>query len=260
MEGDAAEIIENTAGKYFPSMRRAVARLFDIVFPRDCPVTGEPSDNPPWRYISAKGLAVLPRVAPPHCETCGFPFYGVLAGSQICPHCAQFSPVFSHGKTAVIAKGAARELVHTLKYRRGTWLAEDMARIIATTEFYPEFLDSAMLVPVPLHSARLRWRGHNQSLLIVRHLARILRDRHLQVADVLERTKNTLTQTLLDREERARNMQRAFALRAGVSIDVNARYVVFDDVFTTGSTLNACCSVLLDAGAKHVDVATFAHG
>jgi ComF family protein len=202
----------------------------------------------------------LRRVAEPHCETCGFPFFGVLAGAQICPHCAELIPVFNRGKTAVLARGAARQLVLTLKYRGGAWLAEDMARVIATTQGYPEFLDSAVLVPVPLHPARLRRRGYNQSLLILQHLARLLPERRLRVAELLDRIKNTPTQTRLDREARAKNMQHAFALRPGARVDVNARHIVFDDVFTTGATLNACCSVLLRAGVKDLNVATFAHG
>lgn len=242
-----------------PLLRRAASRLLDIVFPRDCVATDAPVENPPWRYLSAEALESLSRVTGPHCERCGFPFYGALAGPQDCPHCCELDPAFQHGHTAVLARGTARKLLLDLKYHKAIWLAEDMARIIATTPGYPEYLEGAVLVPVPLHSKRLRWRGYNQARLLVQNLVRLLPERHLRLEDALVRVRHTPTQTRLDREARARNAHGAFGLRPGFTPD-KARRIVFDDVFTTGATLNACCTVLADAGVQRLDVASFAHG
>ncbi|MDR2845204.1 MAG: hypothetical protein LBV28_03820 [Puniceicoccales bacterium] len=244
--------------KAFPTFSRAASRLLDLFFPRDCQLTGEPVDNAPWRYLSAAGLDALPRITGPYCETCGHPFYGLLAGPQRCPHCQELDPVFHRGKAAVLAKKAGRHLVHILKYRQGTWLVDDMARIMMTTPGFPAFLDGAVLVPVPLHRKRQHHRGYSQTHFLAAALARL--QPTLRVASMLERVRATPTQTRLNREQRERNVQDAFALRRGVTVDGTARYVVLDDVFTTGATLNACCEVLVDAGAEWVDVAMFAHG
>lgn len=158
----------------------------------------------------------------------------------------------------MLAKDAGRRLVHTLKYEQGAWLARDMARIIATTPGFPEFLAGAILVPVPLHPRKLQVRGYNQARLVAKNLARLLPS--LSVLPLLVRVQDTPTQTQLDREERSRNVKNAFALRPGATVDTAARHVVFDDVFTTGATLNACCAVLKAAGVENLDVATFAHG
>jgi ComF family protein len=160
----------------------------------------------------------------------------------------------------LLARDAARKLVLDLKYHKAIWLAEDMARIIATTPGYPDFLEGAVLVPVPLHPKRLRWRSYNQARLLLQHLVRILPERNFRIEDALVRTRHTPTQTRLDREARARNALGAFTLRPGFTPDKEARHIVFDDVFTTGATLNACCAVLADAGVKRLDVASFAHG
>ncbi|MDR2862999.1 MAG: ComF family protein [Puniceicoccales bacterium] len=245
-------------GDLVPVFRRGAFRMLDLLFPRDCPISGEPVDNVPWLHLTNTGLDSLHRVSAPHCETCGAPFFGVLAGPQTCPHCCDLSPVFDRGKTAVVAKGAGRRLVHVLKYRQGTWLARDMARIILTTPGYADFLDGAVLVPVPLHPHKLHFRGYNQAELLVDALAAL--SPSLRVARLLARIRDTATQTRLGREDRAHNMENAFALRPGAVVDPEARYIVFDDVFTTGATLNACCAVLAREGATRLDVGTFAHG
>jgi ComF family protein len=121
-----------------------------------------------------------------------------------------------------------------------------------------EHVRGAVLVPVPLHPARERWRGFNQSALLAKAFARELSV--AGCAGLLERARNTATQTRLTREERLRNMRNAFALKAGAELRADLTYIVVDDVFTTGSTLNECCRVLRRSGAKTLKVLTFAHG
>ena len=242
-----------------PNFVSAFMCLLDLFFPRDCVVSGLPVDNTPWRYLAPEGLAQLYRVSGYCCQSCGNPFWGKLAGPQVCPHCHSLKPVFSNGKVAVLAKGAGRTLVHTLKYHQGTWVAQDVARIIATTPGFPAFLEGAVIVPVPLHARRLR-RGYNQAQLIAEHLVRLLPERRLRIELLLERIRDTPTQTRLDREGRAKNMKGAFALRPDIEVDKAARHIVFDDVFTTGATLNSCSKVLARAGITRLDIAAFAHG
>ncbi|MBC8009509.1 MAG: ComF family protein, partial [Burkholderiales bacterium] len=81
-----------------------------------------------------------------------------------------------------------------------------------------------------------------------------------RVAELLRRVADTQTQTNLDREQRRANLKNAFALAPGAGITSDLRHVLIDDVFTTGSTLNACAAVLRRAGVPKVDVCTFGHG
>ena len=105
------------------------------------------------------------------------------------------------------------------------------------------------LVPVPLHPARLRQRGYDQALELARRLARL---GGLPVrADALRRVRATAAQTRLDAAARQRNLQAAFAVRAGVTLPAHVALV--DDVMTTGATLHACARVLLAAGVRRVD-------
>jgi competence protein ComFC len=119
-------------------------------------------------------------------------------------------------------------------------------------------LEEAVLVPVPLHPRKERERGYNQSALIAESIAG--RFEGVRLEALLERVIDTRSQTQFNRQERYRNLRNAFSLVKKRAIDPSQRYIIVDDVFTTGSTLNACAATLRKAGAKRVDVLTLGHG
>ena len=230
----------------------------DVIFPRDCAVTGEPVENDPWRYLSPKGLAELRRYRLFLCDSYGLPVYADEVGAQTYTPTIEIGPVFRQGRTALVAQGPVRRLVHVLKYRQGVHLVEDMARLMVETPEMRGFLSGATVVPVPLFRSRLRERGYNQAALLAEELARQVP--RVRVEDLLLRRRDTGTQTKLKREAREKNMRRAFAVRRAGMLERTRRHVVLDDVFTTGATLNACAAALVDAGVEWVDVVSFAHG
>ena len=133
----------------------------------------------------------------------------------------------------------------------------DLIELAKSAAGYLEFINGAILTPVPLAGRKQRERGYNQSMLIANALADAT---DTKVENLLLRTIDTPTQTSLKRKERERNVRKAFALAPGISLDPQTRYIIVDDVFTTGATLNACAKTLSKAGAEHVDVVTIGHG
>lgn len=106
-----------------------------------------------------------------------------------------------------------------------------------------------VIIPVPLHKARLRERGYNQALELARPVAHILQipiDKHC-----CQRVKNTQAQSLLRAKERKQNIRGAFVVAETLSYK---HVAVIDDVITTGYTIREFCGKLRCAGVQRIDV------
>jgi ComF family protein len=167
--------------------------------------------------------------------------------------------VFDQGKALFIAKGAGRSLLHHLKYQQGFYVLQDFRKMVTTTRHYLDYIQNATLIPVPLHPTKLRERGFNQSERIADMLISTT-NRSSTVENLLIRQIYTQTQTRLNQLERHQNVKNAFALTPNAVLIPDQQYILVDDVFTTGSTLNACARVLRDAGATRLKVVTIGHG
>ena len=104
----------------------------------------------------------------------------------------------------------------------------------------------------------MRERGFNQSLALCRALAG--QEPSAEVRDILCKTVDTPSQTILNREERMKNLRNAFSVRPDIGLRSHLRHVIVDDVFTTGSTLNSCAHALAKAGIQRIDILTLGHG
>jgi ComF family protein len=119
----------------------------------------------------------------------------------------------------------------------------------------PHGLDADVIIPVPLHPARLRTREFNQSLLLADQLGRHL-FRPVSAANLV-RTTATDPQTALSRQARLRNLRNAFTIRRPQDL-AGKRILLVDDVFTTGTTVNECAKTLRKAGSGQVFALTLA--
>ena len=145
---------------------------------------------------------------------------------------------------------AIQSVIHHIKYQKkpnlgikcGTNTASVLSRQIS------EIQDKYYL-PVPLHFIRQKERGYNQSELISKGIMK-LHDGIL-MKHVLIRTRNTISQTKLDREERQENIDQAFNVKN--KMDVSGKTIILvDDLITTGATMNECARVLTENGAKKI--------
>ena len=149
-----------------------------------------------------------------------------------------------------------RELVHQFKYKGRVYLRHALADWLAQTLDDPRLQTPRCdrLVPVPLHSTRRRERGFNQALILAEELGT---RSGIPVADCLKRIRYTESQTHFDRDARMENLRGAFQMRQHSDV-CNLHLLLIDDILTTGSTVDECARVLLDAGAASVRVATVA--
>lgn len=232
--------------------------VLEVFFPRSCVHCKNAVEASDYEFLCRSCSRELFLSRPPSCTTCGYPFFGMLSGPKICPHCAELNPLFDQGKTLFLAKGPARSIIHELKYRAGFYVLKDVRKIIDQSPYFQSYFEDAVIVPVPLHATKQRERGFNQSEHIAAMLARATEAHEVQ--NLLVRTVFTQTQTRLSRQARHQNVKNAFALASDAVVIPEHNYILVDDVFTTGSTLNACAAVLRKAGATQIKVATLGHG
>lgn len=242
----------------FRTANRWGGLLLDTAFPPKCASCGGIVDGAPLPHVCDRCFAKIHIIEDPRCLTCGYPFFGDTDSHEDCQHCSRLTPKFRRGWSVALFRGPVRDLLYALKYANGLWALDDIGRIVEYAEGLSDFLEDAVLVPVPLHRRKERERGYNQCALIAESIAR--RFSCLGVEKALDRRVDTPSQTQFDRRERYRNLRNAFVSSSPGTIDARFHYVIVDDVFTTGSTLNACAAALRQVGAKNVDVLTIGHG
>ncbi len=222
--------------------------ILDTLFPIYCLVCEKEDKG----FICDECINKLTKLQHQHCIICKKPSIGGLTH----PACKTLhSPeglisIFDyHDKTVadILIKG---------KYKFLPKIYEILAELVVQnllTDF-PDILNfkskilNPLLVPLPLHKSRLRWRGFNQSRVLVQSIGNLL---SLPYNIVLVRCKSTKTQKDLKREERIKNVSAAFKLNDNANIK-DKNIILIDDVVTTGSTLLEACKVLKRNGAKDV--------
>lgn len=181
----------------------------------------------------------------PLCDRCGQPSFRELE----CRLCAGWPEGLSRVRSAVWLEGFARDAVHQLKYEGWSRAAEAMADAMRGLE---PLTDQVSLIPIPLAGRRQRQRGYNQSEQIAAALG--TRVGVPLRGDLLQRIRETRTQTALTPAARHANVAGAFRAESVPGLDL----VLVDDVFTTGATLAAAAAALSAAGARRVEAVTFA--
>lgn len=230
----------------------------DFIFPRHCVHCCGGIEPGPFHFICAQCRAGIPIIEEPHCICCGYPFWGQMVQSRHCPKCRELEPAFEEGRSLILHRGVGATLVHALKYENATYLRPDIQWLLRRRISLELWIGSARLIPVPLHARKKRERGYNQSEQLCHTIKHVFPRSSLE--PVLIRRRDTETQTRLSARERRSNVKNAFALSEKAVLDSQSDYILVDDVFTTGSTLNACAEVLKGAGAQRVRVFTLAHG
>ncbi len=142
-------------------------------------------------------------------------------------------------------KGTLEEFKYKGKIKLGEILGDALSLLLA---YDPILKDTNLLVPIPLHSARYRERGYNQSEILAQEVGKRTK---IPVAPCLLRRRNTKSQAELSPEKRFENVKDAFAFKGGYEIK-EKKITIVDDVTTTGATLSAAAKVLKENGAKEV--------
>ncbi|MGB1077413.1 MAG: ComF family protein [Bdellovibrionales bacterium] len=230
--------------------------VLDFLLPARCVVTGEIVESS--EVLSPEAWSLLNFIDDPMCRVCGVPFeFSDMderedAEGLTCGSCLDYPPVFERARVALRYDDGSRGLVLAYKHGDKTHMALPFSAWIEKAG--KDILAQAdLLVPVPLHWTRLVKRRYNQAGL----LAQCLSKRVGVPVDTLhlKRVRKTLPQGHMKMEARRKNVKGAFTVleKDRARFD-DKNIVLIDDVYTTGVTVNECARVLLEAGAKSVQV------
>lgn len=211
--------------------------FLDLLFPKRC--VGCKSVG---SYLCTKCAKKLAPVYTLVCLACDRPAIGGITH----PGCrTRYAP--DGYSTAYTFATPVKELIHELKYKGVSDIANLCATMLAVIVPNNVIERKPVVIPVPLHKVKWRQRGFNQSELLAKRLAKTIQ---LPLnTTVLQRITQTKSQAKLSRHERKENVKNAFACASRLS---GKSVLLIDDTVTTGSTIIACANALKRAGATYV--------
>jgi ComF family protein len=237
-------------------MRFIIEKIFQFLLPAQCHCCEKFLDEG-QEGICSDCLSKINWIEPPFCSVCGTPFLSKEVKGHSCGHCLTQKKYFRMARALGAYNGSLQEAIHRWKYQGkttltsffGKWMAEGISHY-----WDPHLFD--LLIPVPLYPRRLRERGFNQALLLVKDLSRRTGIPYRKRA--LRKRNPTVPQVNLSGVEREKEVRGSFHMIGKKEVEGKTILLV-DDVYTTGATVNECSKVLMAGGAKRVDVLTLAH-
>lgn len=237
---------------------KLVDSLLTIAYPRSCSICERAVESRSLGSVCLEcwdATAVFD-AADKFCWKCGLQSgegrHSINPRSINCNRCASLQ--FEAARACGVYGGALRASV--LELKRTPLVSSKLKTLLVETARQSPLDQSTRIVPVPLHSNRLRQRGFNQALVIAKTIASDLK---LVIDDtsLIRVSASSKYRAGLDSKGRRDSVEKAFAVQMPQVISGESVLLV-DDVFTTGSTVSSCASALLSAGANKVFVLTIA--
>lgn len=225
-------------------MKKIWNSILNMIYPRCCPLCHKVLKDQS-RLICPECEATVKPISGPCCFKCGRP---VGRDEEYCRECATHPRSFTQGRGIFLYNDKMKASLIKYKYygcrEYGDFYAKAMCVFARheLTRWNPQ-----LIIPVPLHRKKQRMRGFNQAAYLAQRISGytgIPVDLNLII-----KTKNTKSQKKLNAAERRRNLKEAFQVQGQVRCK---RILVIDDVYTTGSTVDAMAECLLEAGAEKV--------
>lgn len=192
----------------------------------------------------------------PRCSRCGKPIR--YEEQEYCHDCERASFSYEQGRSVWMHHGLVKKSVYQFKYHNKRVYAKTYARewLIHNTKQLERWKPD-VIIPVPLHWRRYRKRGYNQAEVLAKEVGALT---GIPVDTTLvQRKRYTRPQKKLGRNQRSRNLKDAFFLSAQVP-ETWKRVLIVDDIYTTGSTIDAIAKILKEKGIRKVWFLTISIG
>jgi ComF family protein len=225
--------------------------ILDILYPVRCPICGE-IVIPKGNYICIPCKERLSYITEPRCKRCSKPIE--REEKEYCNDCERKTHHFHQGYAVWVYDKAMQHSLAEFKYHSKKEYAKFY--IQEMLHYYRDTikkLSPDVIVPIPIHKSKYRERGYNQADILAQGLGKELKLPVL--SNLLIRNKKTLPQKQLSDKERLRNLQEAFEFNQKEAIGFSkeiTKVLLVDDIYTTGSTIEACANVLQSFGIKDI--------
>lgn len=235
------------------NVRNCIEWIKDLLFPRRCPVCDD--IVPVTDGLVCKGcIEKIRYITSPRCQKCGKQLTD--DDTIYCMDCQTKQHFFTRGY-AIYDYQSMKKSIYRFKYGGRCEYAQFYAKdLYERLKEMPELWDADAIIPVPLHAHRKRQRGYNQAQLIAQELGRITQIPVYQ--NVVVRVRKTVPQKDLDAFGRQNNLKKAFHITSDV-VKLN-KTIIIDDIYTTGSTVDAVSKELKKHGVGDVYVLTLCIG
>ena len=144
------------------------------------------------------------------------------------------------------------------KFNNKAYYHKSFSKIIVNNKKMCKILKSYdIIIPVPIHKKRRKERGYNQAELIAKEISKNILS--LKYLDVLKKEKNTVAQSTLNKKERLNNLKNVYKIK-DITINEleNKKVLIFDDIYTTGTTANECAKVIKVLNPEKIGILTIA--
>ena len=227
---------------------KAAKQAAELFYPSRCPLCGQiPQTADPHGDVCDMCRAKLVYTGENYCMKCGRPI--LSERDEYCRDCQRHSRSFARCRAVFSYQGAVRTSLYRFKYANkreyAGYYGREMWQYLGD---WIQSLHADVIVPVPIHKKRYRQRGYNQAALLAKELSRL--SGIPADTKTLVRIRNTMPQKQLTALERTANLKGAFAVRSPEL--KGKRILLTDDIYTTGSTLDAAAQTLTKAGAQTV--------
>lgn len=225
--------------------------FIDILYPRRCPICGDIA-MPKGELACPACRINLKPIKEPKCKKCSKPIES--AEKEYCHDCEIKAHHYIKGYAMWVYDAAMKKSMAEFKFhgRReyGDFYVDEII-----SHYGEEIKQIApdILVPIPIHKHKQLQRGYNQADILAGRIGEKLGIPVL--SSLLIRDKNTLPQKQLNDKERLRNLEKAFSYSKVESEkyrNIIRRVILIDDIYTTGSTIEACTNILLQNGVEEV--------
>lgn len=223
-----------------------------IAYPERCQLCEQHFASASRGYVCRACQKLLRRTKPPWCPQCGLPVDSSQSSNSACLNCREANWQFHQARSVFTAQGPMREIIHRYKYDQHEFFEPFLRHCCRQGAALTQTTYTA-LIPIPLHPTKERERGFNQANRLAEFFGELF---ELPIkTNLLKRVRFTETQTHLPRNQRLRNVMGSFHCPTSISRN---RFLLVDDVMTTGATASAAAHALRKSGARLVDVLTLA--